>query len=40
MSLRDVDDKTWGLKNFVLTPIKNEGIKQTGVKEKIIKFLS
>lgn len=30
----------WGLTNFVLTPRACEGIKQTGVKEKIIKFLS
>lgn len=30
----------WGLTNFVLTPKGNEGIKQTGIKEKIIKFLN
>ncbi len=29
----------WGLDNFVLTPLNKEGIKQTGVKEKILKFL-
>jgi hypothetical protein len=34
------DWKNWGLDNFVLTPKSNEGIKQSGVKEKIIKFLS
>jgi hypothetical protein len=28
----------WGLTNFVLTPINSEGIKQTGIKEKILKF--
>jgi hypothetical protein len=28
-----------GLKNFVLTPKSSEGIKQCGVKEKILKFL-
>jgi hypothetical protein len=28
-----------GLTNFVLTPRSNEGIKQTGIKEKIIKYL-
>jgi hypothetical protein len=28
-----------GLDNFVITPRSREGIKQTGVKEKIIKFL-
>lgn len=30
----------WGLTNFVLTPKSNEGIKQSGIKEKIIKFLT
>ena len=30
----------WGLDNFVLTPRDNEGIKQCGIKEKIIAFLS
>lgn len=29
-----------GLDNFVLTPRSDEGIKQSGIKEKIIKFLS
>ena len=29
----------WGLKNFVHTPLSNEGIKQSGVKDKILKFL-
>jgi hypothetical protein len=29
----------WGLDNFVLTPLSTEGIKQTGVKEKIINYL-
>jgi hypothetical protein len=29
----------WGLTNFVLTPNSREGIKQTGIKEKIIEFL-
>jgi hypothetical protein len=33
------DWKDWGLDNFVLTPKSNEGIKQSGVKEKILKFL-
>ena len=28
-----------GLKNFVLTPKSSEGIKQSGIKEKILKFL-
>jgi hypothetical protein len=31
--------KDWGLDNFVLTPSSVEGIKQSGVKEKIIAFL-
>lgn len=30
----------WGLDNFVLIPRDNEGIKQCGVKEKILSFLS
>lgn len=30
----------WGLDNFVLTEKDNEGIKQTGIKEKIIKYLN
>jgi len=31
--------KDWGLDNFVFTPKSNEGIKQSGVKDKILKFL-
>lgn len=34
----DRDD--WGLENFVWTPRPDEGIKQSGVKEKILKYLS
>jgi hypothetical protein len=34
------DWKNWGLDNFVLTPLGNEGIKQSGIKEKILKFLN
>jgi hypothetical protein len=30
----------WGLDNFVLTPKSNEGIKQSGIKEKVLKFLN
>ena len=30
----------WALDNFVLTPKSSEGIKQLGVKEKILKFLN
>jgi hypothetical protein len=30
----------WGLDNFVLTPKHNEGIKQTGIKESILKYLN
>ena len=33
------EDKNPGLTNFVLTPRSREGIKQSGVKEKIINFL-
>ena len=29
----------WGLDNFVETPLSTEGIKQTGIKEKILKYL-
>jgi len=29
----------WGLENFVLTPKGNEGIKQSGMKEKILTYL-
>lgn len=29
----------WGLDNFVLTPLGTEGIKQTGIKEKILNLL-
>jgi hypothetical protein len=32
-------DRDWGLSNFVLTPKSREGIKQSGVKESILKFL-
>ncbi len=30
----------WGLKNFVHTPRSSEGIKQLGIKEKILRFLN
>jgi hypothetical protein len=33
----DRDD--WGLTNFVWTPRSSEGIKQSGVKDKILKYL-
>lgn len=29
----------WGLSNFILTKMNNEGIKQSGIKEKILKYL-
>jgi len=32
--------KNWGLDNFVLTPSSSEGIKQSGIKDKITKFLT
>ena len=32
--------KNWGLTNFVLTPKSTEGIKQSGVKEKIVNYLN
>lgn len=33
-------EQKWGLSNFVHTPRENEGIKQSGVKEKILKYLN
>lgn len=38
-SWRGAYDRTWGLNNFVWTPLSNEGIKQSGIKEKVLKFL-
>lgn len=35
----DPIEREWGLSNFVLTPSSREGIKQDGIKEKIINFL-
>ena len=32
-------ERDWGLENFVWTPREDEGIKQSGVKEKILEFL-
>jgi hypothetical protein len=32
-------EHSWGLENFVYTPLSTEGIKQSGIKEKIVKFL-
>jgi hypothetical protein len=29
----------WGLENFVHTPLSSEGIKQSGIKEKIVSYL-
>lgn len=34
-----VEEMVWGLTNFVWCPVPYEGIKQTGIEEKIIKFL-
>ena len=39
-SSKDGSDEKPGLTNFVHTPRSYEGIKQSGVKDKIIKFLS
>jgi hypothetical protein len=38
-SSADGSEKKPGLTNFVLTPRVNEGIKQSGIKEKIVHFL-
>jgi len=32
-------ERKWGLENFVLTPRAMEGIKQSGIKEKVLEFL-
>jgi len=32
-------ERKWGLSNFVHTPKMNEGIKQSGVKEKLLEYL-
>lgn len=32
-------ERTWGLENFVLTPRSIEGIKQSGIKDKVLEFL-
>lgn len=32
-------EQIWGLSNFVHTPRMNEGIKQSGIKDKILEFL-
>ena len=39
-SSEEDNSKNPGLSNFVLTPRSREGIKQSGVKEKVIKFLT
>jgi hypothetical protein len=33
-------EQVWGLSNFVHTPKMNEGIKQSGVKEKLLEYLT
>jgi len=33
-------EQVWGLSNFVHTPRDNEGIKQSGVKEKLLEYLT
>jgi hypothetical protein len=32
--------RNWGLTNFVRTPRENEGIKQAGIKEKLLEYLT
>lgn len=39
LSMGKTERKEWGLDNFVLTPISNEGIKQSSIKDKILKHL-
>ena len=33
-------EQKWGLSNFVHTPRENEGIKQAGVKDKLLQYLN
>lgn len=33
-------DRSWGLENFVCTPRVQQGIKESGIKEKILKYLT
>jgi hypothetical protein len=33
-------EHNWGLENFVYTPLSNEGIRQSSVKEQILKYLN
>ncbi len=44
LELGEVDtfgrEQKWGLSNFVHTPRDNEGIKQSGVKEKLLQYLT
>ena len=43
LELGEVDsygkEQKWGLSNFVHTPRENEGIKQAGIKEKLLEYL-
>ena len=43
LELGEVDtfgrEQKWGLSNFVHTPREKEGIKQSGIKEKLLKYL-
>lgn len=39
-SSNEIHHRDWGLQNFVWTPNSLEGIKKSGTKEKIIKFLN
>jgi len=39
VAIDDLNMGKVGLDNFILTPIPNEGIKQSGIKEKILKYL-
>jgi hypothetical protein len=32
-------EQKWGLTNFVRTPRMNEGIKESGIKEKLLEYL-
>lgn len=40
VAVDDLDMSVWLTENFVLTPKSREGIKQSGIKEKIIRILN
>ena len=39
LNMSPENNQGFGLENFVLTPLSYEGIKQSGIKDKVLKFL-